>query len=204
MGVSKAISAQDLIAAQKVRGMMMAHLAALFDEFPGIVIVSPTLADPLETGRIASMAEVVVGGAGTSDSNRSLRSMQYVFLANLTGCPAITVPVGYLPILPSTTPQQQKSDLEKMSEGAYNHGIPETADREGTVVEAPGIKRGKVLPVGMMGMGEWGFEEELLRLGYDCERFLEGAGAGGRKIPPAHVDVLGRCSGVTNTVLGHT
>ncbi|KAI5792561.1 amidase signature domain-containing protein [Peziza echinospora] len=206
VGVSKAAAAQDLLAAQKVRSMLMAHLAALYEEYPGLVIISPTLADPLETGRISAggaSGVVRVGGAGVSDSNRSLRSMQYVFLANLTGCPAITMPVGYLPILPSPTTSSSepagKSELEKMSEGVYNHGIPETADREGTVVEAPGVKRGKVLPVGMMGMGEWGFEEELLRLGYDCERFLEG----GRKIPPAHVDVLGRCSGVLNAVLGH-
>jgi len=30
-----------------------------------------------------------------SDTNTSLRSMRYVFLANFTGCPAICVTVGY-------------------------------------------------------------------------------------------------------------
>jgi len=33
--------------------------------------------------------------SSVSDTNTSLRSMRYVFLANFTGCPAICLTVGY-------------------------------------------------------------------------------------------------------------
>lgn len=35
---------------------------------------------------------------GVSDSDMSLRSMRFVWLANFTGCPAITVPVGMVAV----------------------------------------------------------------------------------------------------------
>ena len=73
-----------------------------------------------------------------------VRNMEFAWLANFVGCPALSAPVGFL-------------------------------EGEG----------GKV-PVGLMGMGEWGGEEGCLGFGYDLETFLEGD----RVRPGNWVDVM--------------
>lgn len=77
---------------------------------------------------------------GLSDGNVTLKTMEYVWMANFLGLPALTVPVGYV-----------------KPEGGQGAG--EEAE-EGT--------EGKV-PVGLMAMGEWGAEEALLRWGSEAE-----------------------------------
>jgi Asp-tRNA(Asn)/Glu-tRNA(Gln) amidotransferase A subunit family amidase len=79
----------DFLAAQKMRSLLMAHLAALFVQYPGLVVVTPVTPN---CGWKHSEADLVYG---VSDANKSVRSMEYVFLANFTGCPALSLPVGY-------------------------------------------------------------------------------------------------------------
>lgn len=76
--------------AQRLRNLLMCHLAHLWRTYPGMLIVTPTT--PNAGWHIAGGAAELKGGV--SDANMSLRSMTYVWLANFTGCPAITVPVG--------------------------------------------------------------------------------------------------------------
>ncbi|KAI5814638.1 amidase signature domain-containing protein [Pyronema omphalodes] len=114
--------ARDFLIAQKLRALMMSHLAALWQEYPGMIIVTPTAP---HAGVEVHPGSYGLGEAGVSDNNKSLRTMQYVFLANWTGCPAISLPVGY--------------------EGGSN------------------------MPVGLMGMGEWGAEEGLITWGREWE-----------------------------------
>ncbi|QIW98426.1 hypothetical protein AMS68_003944 [Peltaster fructicola] len=57
-------------------------------------------------------------------------------------------------------------------------------------------EKGGALPIGLMGMGEWCTDEELLAFGYDCERYLHEAVEYGRRLPPNFVDVLGLARGV--------
>ena len=119
--------ARELLLAQQLRSLLMSHMAALFQLHPGLVVVSPTVP---HAGVPIAPGSAERGRAGVSDANTSLRSMQYAFLANLTGCPAISLPVGYCP-------------------------------RSG-------------MPIGLMGMAEWGAEDALLQLGraweglWDC------------------------------------
>jgi Asp-tRNA(Asn)/Glu-tRNA(Gln) amidotransferase A subunit family amidase len=76
--------------------MLMSHLSSLFDAHSdSLIIVSPVT--PHIGVKIASESHVQIGGAGLSDANSSLKSMQYVYLSNFTGCPSISVPVGYSP-----------------------------------------------------------------------------------------------------------
>lgn len=86
---------------------------------------------------------------GVSDANMSTRNMEYVWLANLCGCPCLQVPVGY--------------------------------------VETEG---GGKVPIGMMGMTEWGKDEEIIGWGYDAERWLNDGLESGRQMPQVWVDVL--------------
>ncbi|OCK84846.1 amidase signature enzyme [Lepidopterella palustris CBS 459.81] len=84
--------ATDLLLAQKLRNILMEHLAYLFQKHPGLIIVTPTTPNP---------GWHISGGKGdlkygVSDANMSVRSMEYVWLANFTGVPCITFPVGYV------------------------------------------------------------------------------------------------------------
>ncbi|KUI58690.1 Fatty acid amide hydrolase [Cytospora mali] len=88
--VGSQTTANDLMKFGQVRGVIMSHLAHLFGRYGrGLLIASPMLPD---VGY-----EVTAGDQayGFTDGNRSLRSMMYAWLANTSGCPAATVPVGY-------------------------------------------------------------------------------------------------------------
>ncbi|KAG8533834.1 uncharacterized protein KY384_001575 [Bacidia gigantensis] len=150
LSVARQTPAHDLLLAQKMRDLLMTHLAHLFKQHPGLLIVSPTT--PIAGWTIGSEKEVKglgEGGYGVSDANTSVRNMTYVWLANFTGCPAISVPVG-------------------MAEGV----------------------KGRV-PVGLMAMGEWGDEEDLIEWGKVGEDWAWGKD-GGMEKPAAErwVDVL--------------
>ncbi|KAK2743799.1 hypothetical protein FQN57_004736 [Myotisia sp. PD_48] len=122
-------SAQDLIASQKMRSLLMSHLSYIFQRNPGIIIATPTT--PTVGSRILQGDDLAYG---ISNANASLRSMEYVYLANFTGCPAISCPMGY-------------DESTRM-------------------------------PVGIMGMGEWGGEEALIEWGRDGEGILTQSAAG--------------------------
>jgi Asp-tRNA(Asn)/Glu-tRNA(Gln) amidotransferase A subunit family amidase len=85
------ITAQDLLASQRLRNLIMTHLAHLFKTHPGLLVVSPTTPIPgwhIDGGE-ADLSH------GLSDGKASVRNMEYVWLANFTGCPSISCPAGY-------------------------------------------------------------------------------------------------------------
>jgi len=76
--------------AQKIRHALMQHLSSLFAAHPeGLIILTP--ATPNAGWRIRPGEQA----HGASNANMSVRAMEYVWLANFTGCPAITAPMGY-------------------------------------------------------------------------------------------------------------
>jgi Asp-tRNA(Asn)/Glu-tRNA(Gln) amidotransferase A subunit family amidase len=77
--------------AQKLRSLLMDHLTQLWEEEPGMLIAAPTV--PTAGWPIKSPADLVYG---CSDPTMSLRSMEYVWLANFTGVPALQAPVGFV------------------------------------------------------------------------------------------------------------
>jgi Asp-tRNA(Asn)/Glu-tRNA(Gln) amidotransferase A subunit family amidase len=90
MSVGQHSNATDYITMAQLRQVMMEHLAFLYEKYPGLMILSPT--SPLPGWRIKPGDEVY----GMSDTNLTIRNMAFVFLANLTGCPAVTGPAGYI------------------------------------------------------------------------------------------------------------
>lgn len=85
------ITGQDLLASQRLRNLLMTHLAHLFKTHPGLMILSPTT--PLPGWHIdGGEADLV---RGVSDGKTSVRNMEYVWLANFMGCPSINCPAGY-------------------------------------------------------------------------------------------------------------
>lgn len=167
------IHAQEYLAAQRLRSLLMSHLAHLFRAHPGLLILSPST--PIPGWKISGGAADLAHGL--SDGKSSVRNMEYVWLANFTGCPAINCPAGYV----------------------------------------------RDVPVGVMAMGEWGVEEDLIAFARDGEGVLdvenggvqdkkgkgdggsesEGEGAKGLKIPSGEKalweDVIAEARGRRNS-----
>lgn len=88
--VGSQTTANDYMKFAQVRATIMSHLAFLFETHgPGLLIASPMMPD---VGYAATPGDERYG---FTDGNRALRSMTYAWLANTSGCPAATVPVGY-------------------------------------------------------------------------------------------------------------
>ena len=72
---------------------MPAGLAAMRWAIPtGMLILTPTT--PCAGWKIGKPSDLT-SGYGVSDGDQSLRSMEYVYLANFTGNPALSCPMGY-------------------------------------------------------------------------------------------------------------
>ncbi|KAK4041573.1 amidase signature domain-containing protein [Parachaetomium inaequale] len=135
----------DYLKYGQIRQVIMQHLAFLFQKYPGLLVLSPTT--PVAGWPIAAGDQRY----GCLDGNMTIRNMTFAWLANMSGCPAVTFPAGYV------DPEQ--------GEG--------------------------VLPVGLMAMGEWGMEEQLLGFAREREGYLNEVYPGGRRRPEEWADVVG-------------
>ncbi|KAK8034472.1 hypothetical protein PG993_009467 [Apiospora rasikravindrae] len=102
------------------------------------------------------------------DGNRTLQSMEYVWLANFCGTPSLSVPAGYV-----------------VPEGEAGAGRPVQFDPD----DGKGGEKmagGAVVPVGLMATAEWTREDLLMRFGCDAEE----VGRERLRRPAAWVDVL--------------
>jgi Asp-tRNA(Asn)/Glu-tRNA(Gln) amidotransferase A subunit family amidase len=91
LSVARQTPANDFLLAQKLRNLLMQHLSFLFQENPEMIIVTPTAPN---AGWQIENGEAELKG-GVSDADKSVRSMEYIWLANFTGCPAISIPIGF-------------------------------------------------------------------------------------------------------------
>ncbi|KAK7424109.1 hypothetical protein QQX98_000719 [Neonectria punicea] len=92
LALGRSTPSTDYLLAQKLRRLLMQHLAHLWETYPGMLIITPTTAcagSPIHGGR----SELKFGA---SDGNHTIESMAYVWLANFCGLPALTAPAGYL------------------------------------------------------------------------------------------------------------
>ncbi|KAH6654078.1 amidase signature domain-containing protein [Truncatella angustata] len=82
-------SGVDMVKSGQLRQLLMEHLAFLFQKYPGLLILTPTVPDAGWKIHPGDQAYGFVDGPMT------FRTMMYIWLANSTGCPAISAPVGY-------------------------------------------------------------------------------------------------------------
>jgi Asp-tRNA(Asn)/Glu-tRNA(Gln) amidotransferase A subunit family amidase len=89
VSVASKTPASTFLRAQRMRHLLMRHLACLFAQFPGLIIVTPT--SPIAGWHIEKDDLT----RGLSDGDKSIRSIEFASFANLTGLPALSIPVGY-------------------------------------------------------------------------------------------------------------
>ncbi|RFN41274.1 glutamyl-trna amidotransferase subunit a [Fusarium flagelliforme] len=92
LAMGRTTPAGDYVLAQKLRNLLMQHLAHLWQMHPGMMIITPTTACP---------GAPIKGGAselkyGLSNGDLTIESMTYVWLANFCGMPSLSVPAGYV------------------------------------------------------------------------------------------------------------
>lgn len=90
MSVATKMPAADFLQYNALRELIMRHFAFLFQKHPGLLIMTPTT--PMPGWPIVPGDEKY----GMSDTNKTVRNMLYVFMANVTGTPALSAPVGYI------------------------------------------------------------------------------------------------------------
>ncbi|KAK6069643.1 glutamyl-tRNA amidotransferase subunit a [Seiridium cupressi] len=82
-------SGVDMVKSGQLRQLLMEHLSFLFKKYPGLLILTPTVPDAGWKIHPGDQAYGFVDGPMT------FRTMMYIWLANSTGCPAISSPIGY-------------------------------------------------------------------------------------------------------------
>lgn len=90
MSVATQTPSADYIKANSLREVLMQHLAFLFQKHPNLLIVTPTV--PIIGWPKTAGDEAY----GASNTNVAFANMMYVFLANMTGTPSLSVPAGYV------------------------------------------------------------------------------------------------------------
>ena len=135
LALGRTTPATDFLLEQKLRNVLMRHLAWLWQQHPGMVIVTPTTSCAGWPIRTTSELQ-----HGVSDGDQTIKTMEYVWLANFCGVPSISVPAGYV--------------------------VPEGQTDAGNAASSENV--GKI-PVGLMATGEWASEDALLQFGLDAE-----------------------------------
>ncbi|KAI1877999.1 hypothetical protein JX265_002367 [Neoarthrinium moseri] len=82
-------SGVDMVKCGQLRELLMGHLAFIFKKYPGLLILTPTVPDAGWKIHPGDQAY------GFIDGPMTFRTMMYIWLANSTGCPAVTAPIGY-------------------------------------------------------------------------------------------------------------
>ncbi|KAK3941470.1 amidase signature domain-containing protein [Diplogelasinospora grovesii] len=105
LALGRVTPATDYLLAQKLRRVLMQHLAWLWQEYPGMLIMTPTTS--CEGWPIRDSAELKYG---VSDGDQTLQSMEYVWLANFCGLPSLSLPMGFVPPAKGLGSKSEKSD----------------------------------------------------------------------------------------------
>ncbi|KAH9885959.1 amidase signature enzyme [Xylariomycetidae sp. FL2044] len=137
--VGACTTAVDLLKGGQLRRLHMEHLAFLYrKKHPGLLILTPTVPD---AGWRRDPAD---DAYGFSDGNATVRAMRYIWLANATGCPALSAPVAY--VAPAVGRGRLPVGLMAMAEwGAEEALLAWARDLEGYVARG-GLEGGRVRP----------------------------------------------------------
>src|SRR5262249_35930309 len=91
IALGRSTPASDLLLAQKLRRALMQHLAHLWNKYPNLLIMTPTTS--CAGWPIQSQGELL---HGVSDGDRTVQTMEYTWMANFCGLPALSVPAGFV------------------------------------------------------------------------------------------------------------
>ncbi|RYP73682.1 hypothetical protein DL770_007733 [Monosporascus sp. CRB-9-2] len=126
LSIGASTSAVDMLRYGQLRELLMEHLAFLFKKHPGLLILTPTTP---EAGWRIHPGDAAYG---FSDGNVTMRMSMYIWLANSTGCPAASAPVGYADPEPGAGPGKLPVSLMAMGEwGAEEQLLAWAREAEG-------------------------------------------------------------------------
>jgi Asp-tRNA(Asn)/Glu-tRNA(Gln) amidotransferase A subunit family amidase len=91
LALGRTTPAADYMLGLKLRRLLMQHLAWLWEQHPGMVILTPTTS--CEGFPIKTESELKWG---ISDGDRTIQTMEYCWLANFCGLPSMSVPAGFV------------------------------------------------------------------------------------------------------------
>jgi Asp-tRNA(Asn)/Glu-tRNA(Gln) amidotransferase A subunit family amidase len=91
LALGRTTPASDYMLGLKLRSLLIQHLAWLWEQHPGMIIVTPTTS--CEGFPIRTTSELKWG---ISDGDTTIQTMEYCWLANFCGLPSMTVPAGFV------------------------------------------------------------------------------------------------------------
>jgi Asp-tRNA(Asn)/Glu-tRNA(Gln) amidotransferase A subunit family amidase len=91
LALGRATPATDYMLGMKLRRLLMQHLAWLWEQHPGMIIMTPTTS--CEGFPIRGNAELKYG---LSDGDTTIQTMEYCWLGNFCGLPSMSVPAGFV------------------------------------------------------------------------------------------------------------
>ena len=194
LALGRTTPSTDYMLAQKLRAVIMRHLAWLWHEHPGMLIVTPTT---------ACAGWAIRGGSGElrqgmSDGDRTLQSMEYAWMANFCGLPSVSVPAGFVDGEPGLKGGGEIPAGERVPAIGTSKRLGKLKVAASTAVSGRRDHEGEddddqqprdlsnQVPVGLMAMGEWCSEERLLQF----DKAAETVGEDLRRRPPVWVDVV--------------
>jgi len=89
LGIGNSITAKEFLASNWLRGWAFERLRTLFAAHRLTAIVTPTM------GSVAPVLDPGASVCGESNTALIMQMMKHIFIANLVGFPAVSVPVGY-------------------------------------------------------------------------------------------------------------
>lgn len=153
VGLGKAATSVEANSADKLRTYLLKYVKDLFvgeNNTKLDVLAMPTL--PMLARKIPSNAFET----GESNVVVTVEMMKYIFLANFIGLPAITIPIGYLPVnAVNVNKEKDENNMSKLA--ATKNDQPE-----------PEIN----MPVGLQFVGNHWTENKLLTLASELEEAL--------------------------------
>jgi Asp-tRNA(Asn)/Glu-tRNA(Gln) amidotransferase A subunit family amidase len=89
LSVGAVAEAHDYVRWGMLREAIMQHLASLWKQYPGMLILTPT------TPEVGWKAHAGDQKYGFSDGNCTTKNVSYCWLSNFSGCPSTQCPMGY-------------------------------------------------------------------------------------------------------------
>lgn len=188
LSVGRKTTSVDFLQAQRMRNLLMQHLSYLFDQHPGLIIVTPTTPNAgwrIESGALAY---------GITNANQQLRNMEYVWLANFSKSVMFVhdfVAIALKCIIRWLSSDHISSRLHRPCAGHQGHRQDShRPNGHGRMVQRRPAHRIRVRPASLKPLHTYVDPTNPFTIRYDCEAYLNDSYPNGRVRPRNWTDIL--------------